>query len=224
MFSKLIIVILFFSNISYANVPADGIISKCSVTPSIKNLKNMPDIVGNTNNLRKITGSFKSAEGINIVIFGRLLDKNCIPISDAKIEIWQTNHFGHYQNYNKKSKKNYDPNFIGSGSMDTNNLGQFNFITIFPGKYKGHTSFINIAVTHDNMKDFHTKMYFPDDNGHKKDPDLNKMSQKNKLKLKAIKLDKSLNENLIQDEDLYNGNIVYLFDIVVPEVVLNKIY
>jgi protocatechuate 3,4-dioxygenase beta subunit len=43
----------------------------------------------NINNLTRETGSFFHASGEDIIIAGRIVDKDCVPFTDLTIEIWQ---------------------------------------------------------------------------------------------------------------------------------------
>ena len=159
-----------------------------------------------------------------------MLDKNCVPISDAKIQIWQANHYGLYQystpiskNNDIKSKDFFDPNFVGSGTAVTNNMGQFNFLSIMPGEYEDNKPHININIIHPDFDDFQTEMFFSDVIGNMSDINLKKIPANERYKLISIsKTDSSFHQN--QEENQENFNNIYLFDIVIDIEISNKQY
>jgi protocatechuate 3,4-dioxygenase, beta subunit len=119
-----------------------------------------------SNNLLKSTGGVNLFEGKEIVIKGKLVDKNCVPISDAKIYIWQVGLDGKYPYEPLKSKINRnliseenDDHFQGSGIYTTNNLGEFTFITIYPGQIKNEKPHVNIKAIHSEYGSIQTKIY-----------------------------------------------------------------
>jgi protocatechuate 3,4-dioxygenase, beta subunit len=219
--SLLLSVILLFSCLSHAQKPVDGLIADCSVTPYIKNLENKPKEFNSTNNLRRKTGSFMVANGENIVIFGRIMDKNCVPVLDAKIEIWQANQSGVYQSSNAKHYKktsSIDPNFVGSGTTYSNNLGRFDIVTIKPGSRHHSAPHVNLRITHKDLGVLETRIYFAEDNL-SNDPTLKKMAKHNVNKLVAIKSPEAQ-----LDESTYTNDTIYLFDIVMNKALKNKRY
>src|SRR4051812_19766721 len=75
--------------------------SKCQVTPSIA-FKNKKDgypgknSIASSNNLALPAGKSVYAPGQKVYIYGHVLDKNCVPVSDAIVEIWQAGVDGKY--------------------------------------------------------------------------------------------------------------------------------
>ena len=101
-----------------------------------------------------------------IIIYGRLLDKNCNPVSNQKIEIWHCDTDGKYPYLtlrndlnNKYIKNNSDSTFIGSGTAFTNNKGEFAFITQYPGKTLGSKPYISLRVKYNNIIFFNNESY-----------------------------------------------------------------
>ena len=94
----------------------------CPVTPEIWELIAPPSFFHKTNNLRKKAEYELHATGVPIMITGKVMDENCIPIPSAIIRIWQKNYNGVYEhedgNWQKKDKY-----FYGSGSAITDNFG-----------------------------------------------------------------------------------------------------
>ena len=164
-----IIISVFMSSLSIAQVPVDGVVSICSPYPIIKDLTSFPDKFNFTNNLsHPARDSFFDAEGEKIVIHGRIMDSNCVPLSDAKIYIWQANKQGYVQ-YPIQNPNNFihhqkwiDPNFTGTGVTNSDNLGRFHFITIKPGSFTKITPHIHFIIEHPKLTPLASKFYFFD--------------------------------------------------------------
>jgi protocatechuate 3,4-dioxygenase beta subunit len=134
----------------------------CEITPTIWRPYAAPKIHP-TNNLRRKAGSYNFAEGEFIIIQGQILDAQCIPVSQAIVEIWQTNSKGLYQVYDIEENRyeDFDSNFLGSGKQVTDNLGFYNFLTILPGTYGERARHIHFRLRHPNFPTVETIMYFP---------------------------------------------------------------
>ena len=160
---KKLIITLVLSIILVGESFADKM-GECTITPEIWSVGVLPD-TKNSNNLTQDYASFETANGKKILIKGKVLDNNCVPISGVKVNIWQANPFGLYQFsaddiYNER----YDKNFRGSGNTLTNNLGEFEFITVYPGKVNSMSPNIIFRLEHQNFYPFETKMFFPENN------------------------------------------------------------
>ncbi len=171
MFKKAFIILsLFISAVSLAAVPVDPMVAECKKYPEIKNSSTMPLKFKTTNNLAMADESgFYQAEGEKITIYGRVMDSACVPLSDAKIYIWQVNKAGYVQYESKglPKPKWVDPNFDGTGIVNSDNMGRFNFTTIMPGSYHKYTPHINIKIEHPSLKTLYSKIYFPREMGDK---------------------------------------------------------
>lgn len=119
-----------------------------------------PKNFNKNNNLTRKTGSFEVAVGEPLYIEGTVIDAFKIPIEGAIIKIWQTNAAGYYQTLLDKSSKYYDKNFMSSGQAVTDNLGRYNFLTIFPGFYDDRAPHINIIISHRKFGTIETEIYF----------------------------------------------------------------
>ncbi len=151
-----------------ATVPVDQMVSICSPYPDIKTVNKPLEFNGTNNLARPQDSGFYKAEGDVITIYGRLMGSDCVPINDGKIYIWQNNSKG-YAQYKSKSAvkaKWIDPNFTGTGIVNSDNLGRFNFITIKPGSANKITPHINIEIEHPKIKTFSSKIYFPSEGGY----------------------------------------------------------
>ena len=126
-----------------------------------------PELFGTTNNLLRKTGCEEVFCGQRILLKLEVVDKNCVPIADAKVKLWQAGCDGKYPY--KPLRKATNPkymniksgaSFTGSGLATTNNLGNVEFITIYPviTADKDHPH-INIRVEHSRFGSFQTKLY-----------------------------------------------------------------
>ena len=118
-----------------------------------------------TNNLLQGTGEMPVYCGKKIIIKGRLLDQNCVPVSDAKIYMWQVDCDGKYPYETLRDKvdknlinTNNASSFKGSGTATTNNLGEFYFITTYPPSVDKEKPSVNIRVDHRMLGKLQTKL------------------------------------------------------------------
>ena len=209
----LVVVFFLFSNALIASVPGDSVITKCNLTPSVTSLSHMPETFNKTNNLRRYTGSFTEAQGKKIAIYGRVMDKNCVPITDLKINMWQANSYGMFQNSSHQSAKSkrYDQYFVGSGTSVSNNMGYFHFLTIIPGKTKNSSPHLNIMIRDISKKNFSTNIFF-DDINNKQDPTFKSIPDRLKNRIVASSQARPIPDFHDKDNDK-----IYFFDIVLDE-------
>ena len=179
MFLRCAIIALFWLFVSPA-LAGDGVISTCAVTPSAYIEYDMPKSFSKSNSLLRKSESLYGAKGKKIVIEGRVLDSNCVPVTNAVVRIWQLNSSGMDQRIvddpdyfiegdggvsfyaPAKIIALYDPNFVDTGTTTTDNLGNYRFITVVPGAQEGRAPRVNFAVTHAEFIPFSTVMFFDD--------------------------------------------------------------
>jgi protocatechuate 3,4-dioxygenase beta subunit len=148
-----------------------GAIGKSFVADTFNPLKQTPSILipdnlskpskfNKNNNLTRPTGSFKIAVGEPLYIKGKVTDVFGVPIEGAIIKIWHTNSAGYYQDLINKNSDFYDPSFLGSGQYISNNLGNYEFLTIFPGFYDDRAPHINMIISHKKFGIIETELYF----------------------------------------------------------------
>ena len=158
-----------------------------------------------TNNLRRKQGSAEFAKGDFISVIGRVLDSNCVPVVGAVVEIWHANAEGINQFENQDHNK-MDANFLGSGTAITDNLGNFSFLTIFPGATEEHAPHFNLHVRHADFMPMETIMYFENQQLNVTDSILNNEIEESKRYLLVAKGEK-INKNSLEE------GIKYRFDI-----------
>ncbi len=122
----------------------------------------MPERFATSNNLAKKVGSFYRAFGEIIFIKGVIVDSFGVPIEGVVIEIWQTNAAGKYHTLLDEDSEYIDKYFNMSGRAISDNLGQYNFITIMPGSNPGRAPHINMNIYHPKFGKLETEMYFED--------------------------------------------------------------
>lgn len=115
-----------------------------------------------SNNLKRRSGSGFFAKGKKIYVKGRVFDDNCVPVSNATVQIWQADANGVFRN-DVSNPKDEDPHFAGSGEIRTNNLGRFAFITVLPGQTEDAPfPYVNIMAFKHGLGQIQTRMYLVD--------------------------------------------------------------
>lgn len=140
-------------------------------------------------NLYRKTGAAYVAKGNYTIIRGTVRDEECLPVSNALIELWQTDSSGKYDRDYKVNNeweiadKDYDPNFAYTGSARTNNLGQFMFLTIMPKARKGSVPHLNINIEHYKFDGLKTQLFFDKVPSKKLDSNLKKLKKNQRQSL-----------------------------------------
>lgn len=117
-----------------------------------------------SNDLLRKAGQVPLFCGERVIIYGKLVDADCKPISDAKIYLWQVDCSGKYPYEPLRNLVDHEliklpmqgETFTGNGIATTNNLGEFVFITIYPNKVHDMKPHLNIRVEHYNHEPFQT--------------------------------------------------------------------
>jgi protocatechuate 3,4-dioxygenase beta subunit len=208
------VLILFTELFAHSHTkPLDPIIAQCKVSiPTINNLPK-PISFASTNNLVHKTGSFETAKGETIIIAGRLIDKNCIPISNGVVKIWQADSKGlmSYRNSADQSQAAGDPNFSGTGTATTDNLGRFIIYTVYPGLQSKlqDARFINLMAQYDKQTII-TKGYM-DPQAATMDPEFLNLKSRNKT-------------FMIFSSSINNNTRIFNIDLVMNYAQRNKTY
>jgi protocatechuate 3,4-dioxygenase, beta subunit len=148
--------------------------SICALTPSIYDTY-VPKFFYHSNNLIRKNGSPYLQEGRCVLISGVVRDQNCTPVPNAIVEIWQADPMGIrvFENLSNYREDKFD----GTGKMVTNNLGEYNFITVMPGAVKDHSPVIHFRVRHSDFLPLETSMFFAD-NPKNSDAEIKKLSSR----------------------------------------------
>jgi protocatechuate 3,4-dioxygenase beta subunit len=89
--------------------------------------------------------------GTLLTLSGRVLTTSCQPISQAKLDFWQADNAGAYDNAGYRLR----------GHQFTDQSGRFTLQTIVPGLYPGRTRHIHVKVQAPNGPVLTTQLYFP---------------------------------------------------------------
>ena len=115
--------------------------------------------------------------GQRIVVEGRVIDGDGVPVADACLELWQANADGRYaHSADTRTDKPLDPNFLGFGRVSTDADGGFRFTTIRPGPVPGRGNALqapHIAVAifaRGLLKQLYTRIYFAGETANDGDP------------------------------------------------------
>jgi len=73
--------------------------------------------------------------GERIIVTGRVLDSDGIPVRHTLVEVWQANAAGRYVDPSDDHPAPLDPNFTGAGRCLTDGDGRYRFTTVKPGAY-----------------------------------------------------------------------------------------
>lgn len=121
--------------------------------------------------LTLLNGHAERAAGDVILVRGRVTDIHGAPLANARVDIWQANHYGRYSHPADRNTAPLDPNFQGIGITRTADDGSYGFKTIRPAPYAvspGSSSalrprHIHFTVSHESASSLTTQMYFEGD-------------------------------------------------------------
>jgi protocatechuate 3,4-dioxygenase beta subunit len=117
-------------------------------TPTVAQTEGPYYKVGAEENANLATGSLP---GTRLTFTGFVVDTACTPIAGAKVETWQADASGAYDN----------AGYTLRGWVLTDGEGRFTIHTIVPGEYPGRTEHIHVKVTPPGGSTLTTQMYFP---------------------------------------------------------------
>src|SRR5512145_1119791 len=89
--------------------------------------------------------------GTLLTVRGRVLSATCQPIARAKLDFWQADNAGAYDNVGYRLR----------GHQFTDAEGRFSLQTIVPGLYPGRTRHIHVKVQPASGRILTTQLYFP---------------------------------------------------------------
>jgi protocatechuate 3,4-dioxygenase beta subunit len=128
-----------------------------------------PKIFQKSNNLLRKVGGEELFCGQKILLKLKIVDKKCVPLSDARIYIWQVSCDGKYP-YEPMRKKidtslikiTEKSSFVGSGTNISDNLGRVEFLTIRPSN-RHKQGFVNIRIEHSYYGSYETRLKITND-------------------------------------------------------------
>lgn len=89
--------------------------------------------------------------GTRLILTGRVLTSRCTPLTGVRLDFWQANASGVYDNSGYRLR----------GHQSTGAGGRFTLTTIVPGQYTGRTEHIHVKVTRPGGSTLTTQLYFP---------------------------------------------------------------
>lgn len=138
--------------------------ASCSPTPLLATSNYPgPRAIPSGNNLLLPVGKSVPASGQSLTISGQLLDRACVPILGATIELWQANPYGKWTLASAADIATPYPSFAGAGRAVTDNNGEFTFTTAFPGPVGARAPNLNLKIFARDMPDFSTVLFFAND-------------------------------------------------------------
>ena len=139
-----------------------------------------------------------NALGERIIVEGRVLDGDGMPVPDAMIEIWQANAAGKYDHPEDTQDKAADPAFHGFGRCATDKNGVFRFYTVKPGAVPGPGNslqaphLVTMVFARGMLKQLLTRIYFDDEAHNANDPVLGLVPEQRRTTLIARKTNSSV--------------------------------
>ena len=104
-----------------------------------------------TSNSPERTSLAQGVTGTLLTITGRVVSTACQPIARAKLDFWQADNAGAYDNAGYRLR----------GHQYTDDNGRFLLETIVPGLYPGRTRHIHVKAQAPNRSVLTTQLYFP---------------------------------------------------------------
>jgi len=92
-------------------------------------------------------------QGTPLILAGQVLNEDCLPIPGVKLDFWQTDAKGEYEN----------TGYSFRGHQFTDNKGRYYLETVLPGLYDSRPiEHIHVKVTSPSGEVLTTQLYFPD--------------------------------------------------------------
>ncbi|TAG47200.1 MAG: hypothetical protein EAZ30_10420 [Betaproteobacteria bacterium] len=104
------------------------------------------------------------SQGTSLLLLGRVLGVNGLPIVGARVEIWQVDATGRYRHPNDDGERPLKRGFQGFGRVLTDPQGAYRFRTIKPIAYQSRPAHIHFRVAAKGYKELTTQMYFAGEN------------------------------------------------------------
>ena len=89
--------------------------------------------------------------GMPLVLTGFVLTKSCAPLANARVDFWQADGKGNYDN----------AGYTLRGWQLTDANGAYRLETVIPGLYPGRTEHIHVKVTPAGGQTYTTQLFFP---------------------------------------------------------------
>ena len=91
-------------------------------------------------------------DGVKLILAGFVVNEDCLPIPNVKIDFWQADANGNYDN----------EGYTLRGHQFSDNKGRYYLETVFPGEYASRPiEHIHVKVTSPGGQTLTTQLYFP---------------------------------------------------------------
>ncbi len=87
-----------------------------------------------------------------LLLSGRVLSKDCKPVPHARLDFWQADEKGEYDNAGYRYR----------GVVTADGEGRYRLQTVLPGLYPGRPRHIHVKVSPPGGRTLTTQIYFPD--------------------------------------------------------------
>jgi protocatechuate 3,4-dioxygenase beta subunit len=132
-----------------ATVPtAASAATGCNHTP-IAELTEGPFYMANPPKRQAI--AIKGTVGQPLLVTGRVLTTRCTPLAGARVDFWQADGAGNYDNSGYRLR----------GYQTTDAQGRYRLTTVVAGLYPGRTEHIHVKVTPKGGQTTTTQLFFP---------------------------------------------------------------
>ena len=93
----------------------------------------------------------QGATGQPLVLAGQVLSASCRPVAHVRLEFWQADGRGQYDNAGYRLR----------GHEFTDARGRYRLVSVYPGLYTGRTRHIHVKVEPPGGPTLTTQLYFP---------------------------------------------------------------
>jgi protocatechuate 3,4-dioxygenase beta subunit len=104
------------------------------------------DPTNRDNDLTRVKGATKPAQGMPLLLSGVVRDLKGTPVDGVTVELWQTDGGGVYYHSGDNRTEKRDRNFQFYGESLTGKDGAYSFRTVRPGLYTGRISHFHFKV------------------------------------------------------------------------------
>ena len=98
-------------------------------------------------------------KGTKLALTGTVLTTACQPVKGAKLDFWQADDDGEYDNQGFRLR----------GHVFTDDQGRYQITTVMPGIYPGRTRHIHVKAQAPGGRPLTTQLYFPGEAGNARD-------------------------------------------------------
>lgn len=110
--------------------------------------------------LTRVAGRDDVAHGVPMVLEGRVLTLQGVPVAGAVLDVWQTNGYGRYHHPSDPSRAPLDPAFQGAAVIRTDGEGRYRLRSVMPLPYDTRQRHLHFDIRGQRRR-LVTQMMFP---------------------------------------------------------------